>query len=220
MSLSLRMNREALFIGTTLLVTNSPIQIKRMFSLVAINVQQLSTFADPLFIESRNVTNQNSEGLRESKTELENILTPSAQKIHRVSRCSGSSESTLTPSTREWFWGQVLRNYFECRSLGHFALKLGVSSKRQKIISKNVADPTPWTKPHLVRRSWARTTWTRTQPSLVRRVRAHVGSVANGLTLITIGLERVGIYTTQIFFAYPMWDLISKAKWEKLKFFL
>jgi len=91
---------------------------------------------------SRNITNQNSEGFRESETELQNIPSSSAREIHWVSRCSRNtprskwSGSTPSPSIREWFRGQVLENYSECRSSGHLAQKLGVSSERQKIIFK------------------------------------------------------------------------------------
>ena len=41
--------RDALFIGTELYsLLTAPIQIKRTFRLIAINLQQLSTFAGPL----------------------------------------------------------------------------------------------------------------------------------------------------------------------------
>ena len=88
---------------------------------------------------------------------------------------------------------------------------------------QNIAGPrTPWTKLH----SCSRGVGARhlhpnpTRPSSVGRVCARVRNMAIDLTLITIGLEKVSIYTTQTSFAYQMWDQKPKAKWEKLKFSL
>jgi len=64
--------------------------------------------------------------------EIENIPSLRVRERLRSPSARDDPKITLSPSTREWFRGQLLRNHPECRSSGHFALKLGLAPKGKK----------------------------------------------------------------------------------------
>jgi len=163
-------HREALYIGTELYpLLTAPAQIKCTFSLVAINMQQFCTFAIRFYRIKRRYKSKQWR---------------TSEEWDRARKYSESKCSKNTPSLQVLFLGIIL----SAGSWVTWPRRSGLARK-EKNNFQNVANPLNEAAFVFAghRRAPLNPTWLGS---------ASVGSVAHDLTLITIGLEKVIIYTT------------------------
>ena len=170
---------ETLFIDRKLyLLLIVPTQIKCTFRLVAINVQQLSTFTNPLLL--------GQETLQIKVKDFGRVRRSSV-----IFRVQVLRKYTASPGARERLRGPSARDDPESKCSGSTP-----SSLRVQVLGDDFEIKCSGTSPG---------TWiTSPRSSELSPKCARVEGVSHDLTLITISLWRVGIYTTQTFLAYPM----------------